>query len=127
MRGGPSIIGRARRLRRDTTGAERVLWDRLRNEQLGWRFRRQHPIPPYIVDFACIEAHLVVEADGGQHGRAGDHDTRDQTLRREGWRILRFWNDEIVENRTGVLQAIAAALGPLPAKEPPPQPSPARG
>jgi very-short-patch-repair endonuclease len=109
MRGGPSIIGRARRLRRDTTVAERVLWDRLRNEQLGWRFRRQHPIPPYIVDFACIEAHLVIETDGGQHGRAGDHDTRDQTLRREGWRILRFWNNEIVENRSGVLQMIAAA------------------
>ena len=57
MRGGPSIIGRARRLRRDTTDAERMLWAELRHDQLGWRFRRQHPMLPYIVDFACIGSH----------------------------------------------------------------------
>ena len=60
------MTGRARRLRRRTTDAERFLWDALRKDQLGWRFRRQHPIPPYVVDFACVEARLVIEADGGQ-------------------------------------------------------------
>jgi hypothetical protein len=56
MRGGTAMIGRARRLRRNTTEAERLLWDALRKDQLGWRFRRQHPIPPYVVDFAFVEA-----------------------------------------------------------------------
>lgn len=78
------MIGRARRLRRNTTEAERLLWDALRRDQVGWRFRRLHPIPLYVVDFACVEARLVVEADGGQHGRPGDHNTRDKTLRRGG-------------------------------------------
>ena len=120
MRGGPTMIGRARRLRRDTTGAEKLLWHVLRHDQLGWRFRRQHPIPPYVVDFACVEARLVVEADGGQHGRAGDHVTRDKTLHQGGWRVLRFWNNDILENREGVLQTIALTLGPHPAEKPPP-------
>jgi very-short-patch-repair endonuclease len=127
MRGGSSTIGRARRLRRDTTEAERLLWAGLRNDQLGWRFRRQHPIPPYIVDFACVEARLVVEADGGQNGRVGDHDTRDEMLRRSGWRVLRFWNNDILENRAGVQQTIAAALGPRLTESPHPDPPRARG
>src|SRR6516164_10299732 len=99
MRGGESMTGRARDLRQNMTEAERALWYGLRNDQLGWRFRRQHPIPPYIVDFACVEARLVVEADGGQHGRVGDHDARDRALREGGWQILRFWNNDIVQNR----------------------------
>jgi primosomal protein N' (replication factor Y) len=114
------MIGRARRLRRYTTEAERLLWDALRKDQLGWRFRRQHPIPPYVVDFACVEARLVIEADGGQHGRPGDHNVRDNALRRGGWRILRFWNNDILENRAGVLESIAVTLGPYMATEPPP-------
>ena len=119
MRGGPSIIGRAGRLRRDTTDAERMLWAELRHHQRGWRFRRQHPMLPYIVDFACIDARLVVEADGGQHERVGEHEARDRALRLNGWRVLRFWNNDIVENRPGVLQSIAAALGPHPDGGPP--------
>src|SRR5712675_1423387 len=124
MRGGPSIIGRARRLRREMTEAERMLWAELRHDQLGWRFRRQHPIPPYIVDFACIEARLIIEADGGQHERVGEHEARDRALRLNGWRVLRFWNNDndIVENRAGVLQSIAAALGPHPEIRPHPNP-----
>jgi very-short-patch-repair endonuclease len=112
------MIGRARRLRRNTTEPERLLWDALRKDQLGWRFRRQHPLPPYVVDFACVETRLVIEADGGQYGRPGDH-IRDNALRRDGWRALRFWND-IIENRAGVLESIAAKLGPYIATEPPP-------
>src|SRR5438552_728501 len=81
---------RVRGLRLDTTDAERMLWRGLRYEQLGWRFRRQHPIPPDVADFACPEAMLVVEADGGQHALPGEHELRDENLRRRGWRILRF-------------------------------------
>ena len=109
---------RVRRLRRDTTEAERVLWHELRLGRLGWRFRRQHAIPPYIVDFACLEARLVVEADGGQHALAGEHELRDEELRRKGWRILRFWNNDILENRNGVIETIAAALGFAPSPRP---------
>lgn len=127
MRGGPSMTGRARGLRRDTTEAERLLWQGLRNDQLGWRFRRQHPIPPYIVDFACVESRLVVEADGGQHNRGGDHDVRDAILAQGGWRVLRFWNNDILENRAGVLQVIADALGPVPESSPHPNPPPHAG
>jgi primosomal protein N' (replication factor Y) len=92
------------------TDAERALRQGLRHGQLGRRFRRQHPIPPYIVDFACLEVKLVVEADGGQHSLAGEHERRDKDLRSSGWQVLRFWNNEILENRAGVLQTIAAAL-----------------
>ena len=121
------MIGRARRLRRNTTEAERLLWGELRNDQLGWRFRREHPILPYTVDFACVEARLVVEADGGQHERTGDHEMRDRALRQNGWRILRFWNNDIVENRAGILQIIAATLASRPAMGPHPNPPPHAG
>ena len=114
MRGGPLITGRARDLRRNMTEVERVLWHELRLGRLGWRFRRQHAIPPYIVDFACLETRLVVEADGGQHTLANEHELGDEALRRKGWRVLRFWNNDILENRAGVLQTIAAALGSPP-------------
>jgi very-short-patch-repair endonuclease len=127
MRGGLMLKKRAQRLRADMTDAEQILWQELRRWRLGWRFRRQFPVPPYVVDFACIEARLIVEADGGQHARPGDHDERDSRLSREGWRVLRFWNNDIVANRPGVLQTIAAALGPPHARKPPPQPSPTCG
>src|SRR5437763_6267447 len=124
MRGGSSIKTNARGLRRNMTDAEQVLWKELRKHQLGWRFRRQFPIPPYIVDFACIEARLIVEADGGRHGRPGDHDLRDNELRRRGWRVLRFWNNEILANRQGVLRTIAEMLGPRRERSPHPNPPP---
>jgi very-short-patch-repair endonuclease len=108
-RGGPSLTKRSQRLRRNMTEAERALWRELRHDRLGCCFRRQHPIPPYIVDFVCLEATLVVEADGGQHADSRDQQ-RDTYLRRQGWRILRFWNNNVLENRAGVLQTIAAAL-----------------
>jgi primosomal protein N' (replication factor Y) len=119
MRGGRAMTARARTLRSNLTDAERVLWRQLRQRQLGWRFRRQYPIPPYIVDFACIEARLIVEADGGQHARAGDHERRDERLIAQGWRILRLWNNDILRNRAGVLQVISEALGPHPNPPPP--------
>jgi very-short-patch-repair endonuclease len=127
MRGGLVMTSRARKLRGNLTDAERVLWRELRQHQLGWRFRRQFPIPPYVADFACIEARLIVEVDGGQHARPGDHDRRDARLRAQGWRVLRFWNNDILGNRAGVLQTIAEALGPARESSPHPNPPPLAG
>jgi len=107
MRGGPAMRTLARQLRGNMTDAEQALWRALRRSSLGWRFRRQFPIPPYIVDFACIEARLIIEADGGQHNEPGEHDDRDAKLIASGWHILRFWNNDVLENRAGVLQRIA--------------------
>jgi very-short-patch-repair endonuclease len=115
---------RARRLRHDQTETESVLWRALRGEQLlGHKFSRQQTIGPYIVDFVDVGTKLIVELDGGQHADAVDYDAkRDAWLTSEGFRILRFWNNEVLENLEGVLMNIAAALSP------PPQPlSPARG
>ena len=113
-----TLRDRARQLRREPTEAENRLWSILRARQLeGAHFRRQHPIPPYVADFACVTARLVVEVDGGQHGTADA--ARDAYMTRHGWRVLRFWNNEVLENLDGVAQRIAELL------QPPPQPSPA--
>jgi very-short-patch-repair endonuclease len=101
----------SRRLRRDSTNAERILWQRLRANTFGVRFRRQHPIPPYIADFAAPTIRLVIEVDGGQHGGAADAE-RDATMTAAGWRIMRFWNNEVHDNLEGCLQRIAAAVAP---------------
>jgi len=127
MRGGITMTPRARQLRRDMTAAERLLWDQLRYRRLGWRFRRQHSIPPYVVDFACVEAKLIVEADGGQHDPLGDDEKRDDRLHRMGWRILRFWNNEIFDNLEGVLEAIVNALNSTRRVSPHPDPPPRAG
>jgi len=108
---------RARHLRKLPTEIENRLWYFLRRRQLGGhRFRRQHPIGPYIVDFICLERHLVVEVDGGQHAERQDHDTaRDVWLGQHGYRVLRFWNIDVIENCEGVLDTVLDALGgPLP-------------
>jgi len=105
-------IENARRLRRDATDAERRLWYFLRNRQLdGHRFRRQVPLGPYIADFACIASRLVVELDGGQHVEAAAPD-RLRTLRFEsaGYRVLRFWNNDVMQQTTAVLETIRSTL-----------------
>jgi len=104
------MTNRAQTLRRNSTDAERALWRALQRRQLGRRFRRQLPIGPYIVDFACVEARLIVEVDGGQHAAPGDHDRRDAFLLSKGYQILRFWNNEVLQNRDGVLQRIVEML-----------------
>ncbi|HEU4857931.1 MAG TPA: DUF559 domain-containing protein [Rhodanobacteraceae bacterium] len=104
--------GFARRLRRDMTDAERRLWHYLRRRQLlGFRFRRQFPIGPYIVDFACLEAKLVIEVDGSQHFDAAGDIARTQRLHEHGCRVLRFWNNDVLIRTQQVLAAIHDALG----------------
>ena len=103
---------RARKLRQNQTEAEKLLWSRLRRRQMaGVRFRRQVPIGPYIVDFASHEAKLVIEVDGGQHDRDSDAEkARTERIERDGYRVLRFWNNEVLGNIDGVVQTIEAEL-----------------
>lgn len=102
---------RARELRKDMTPAERRLWAQLRQRQLeGFRFRRQHPIGPYITDFACLEAGVIVEVDGGQHLDSDTDVARDAFLRSHGFCILRFWNNEVMANLSGVYALIVRCL-----------------
>lgn len=106
---------RARSLRRDLTDAERIIWNALRAHRLnGASFRRQTPVGPYIVDFVCHEAKLIIEIDGGQHFEAQHIErdaARDAFLNAKGYRVLRYNNHDVMTNRTGVLESIAAALG----------------
>jgi formamidopyrimidine-DNA glycosylase len=107
-------VARARELREATTDAEKKLWRRIRSRQLlGTKFRRQHPIGDYIVDFYCDEARLAIELDGGQHASSSDYDSaRTEELERRGIRVLRFWNNEVLRNLDGVLLRIAEAVHP---------------
>ena len=102
---------RARQLRIDMTDAERRLWAALRGRRLsGYKFRRQHPLGPYILDFACIGHRLVIEADGGQHADSAGDARRTKWLERRGWCVLRFWNNEVLANSEGVQEAILQVL-----------------
>jgi very-short-patch-repair endonuclease len=103
------LTKRAREMRRQPTEAERRLWSRLRSSGLGVRFVRQRPIGPYIADFACRAARLIVELDGGQHGTDYDQ-RRDSYLASKGWRVIRFWNPDVLSNTEGVLEMIRLAL-----------------
>lgn len=107
----PKTQHRARALRNEPTDCERKLWQFLRLRQLdGFRFRRQVPIGHYIADFACVEAKLVVELDGGQH-QDSEHDVRrDAELRRQGFRVLRFWNNQVLQETAAVLEQILRVL-----------------
>jgi len=103
---------RARRLRREQTDAEKKLWVRLRSRQLGdFKFRRQFVIGPFITDFCCFEQRLVVELDGGQHADQSDADRRrSDFLLSRGYRVLRFWDNQVMENIDSVLEQILLAL-----------------
>jgi very-short-patch-repair endonuclease len=114
----------ARRLRREATDVERKLWSRLRNRQLAnYKFRFQATIGPYVVDFLCAEKRLIVELDGGQHNPRVDA-TRSTFLESQGYVLSRFWNNEVVENLDGVLQAIGNRLAELPWVHDSPSPNP---
>ena len=146
----PQTLQNAQTLRETRTDAEGLLWHYLRDKQLdGYKFRRQQPIGPYIVDFACMPHKLLIELDGSQHADQHTYDQkRDAFLREQGYTILRFWNNEVFDHCVEVLESIYAALhhhsplegesasqGRQPAGEPvggdelvghppPPQPSP---
>ncbi len=111
----------AHRMRTEPTDAERVLWQRLRHDivLVGSHFRRQALVGPYIVDFASRKAKLVIELDGGQHDepRAADA-TRTRHIEAAGYRILRFWNNDVLGNLDGVLNEIQCALTPTPDPSP---------
>ena len=108
-------VVRSRQLRRDSTPAEKHLWRALRQSFPQARFRRQVPLGPYFADFCSHGAKLVVEADGGQHADAAEYDeTRTRFMNTEGYRVLRFWNNEVLQNTDGVLRVISDHLPPSP-------------
>lgn len=104
------------------TNVERLLWQRLRDRQLGgYKFRRQHPIGPFFVDFVCLEKKLVIEVDGGQHAKNVEADVkRSYYLKERGYRVLRFWNNEVLEESESVLSVILSSV----LKDDPPHPDP---
>ena len=115
----------AKHLRQNMTDAEQLLWRHLRAHRFdGQKFRRQQPIGPYVVDFVNFSAHVIVEADGGQHLDSAQDVARDAWLRQQGFRVLRFWNHDILQRTEAVLEAIWNALREAPLS---PNPSPARG
>lgn len=116
----PVMIARAKALRSNMTEAEKKLWYYLRVKNLGCKFRRQHTISNYIVDFVSIQKKIVIELDGGQHALSEEADARrDAFLHRRGYQVLRFWNHEVMTNIDGVLYVIHRAVqadgDPLPA------------
>jgi very-short-patch-repair endonuclease len=108
----PLALQRATALRSNLTEAERHLWQHLRHKQIvDAKFRRQFPVGPYIADFACIAAKVIIELDGGQHQDQHTRDAaRDAYLKQQGYLVLRFWNNEAFTNTQGVLEVILKTL-----------------
>lgn len=117
------VTNNARALRKNMTDVEQLLWYKIRSRQLqNFRFRRQHPIGQYIVDFICLETKLIIELDGSQHveDQKNNDSIRDLWLTQQGFKVLRFWNNDVLSNMDGVLITICQYL-------PPSQPSPLKG
>jgi len=129
--GSSTSVARARALRVDLTKAERKLWYALRDRRFaGYKFRRQVPIGPYIADFICYSPRLVIEVDGGQHAGSARDARRDRWFAQNGFRVLRFWNNDVLQNLEGVWTVIFEAVQqatPHPARAARGHPSPARG
>lgn len=119
------MLNLAKNLRSNQTEAERKLWYYLRAHRfMGLKFKRQKPIGRFIVDFVCVEHRLIIEVDGGQHADQTKKDQhRDTWLRRQGYTVLRFWNNEVMQETEGVLEQIRLALPVSPS----PCPSPTSG
>ena len=111
-----TLLSHARELRKNATDAEQLLWKILRNRQIeDLKFRRQHPVTPYVVDFFCHEANLIIELDGGQHNgteQQSKDEQRTQFLESKGYRVLRFWNHDILQHTEAVVQTILQTLTP---------------
>lgn len=119
----PEMLDNAKALRSNQTDAEQRLWYHLRAHRfMGLKFKRQKPLGRYIVDFVCLERRLIIELDGGQHAEQAAYDQhRDAWLRSQGYTVLRFWNNEVMQQLEGVLEQIRGTLSLSPA------PSPASG
>jgi very-short-patch-repair endonuclease len=101
----------ARAMRNDSTKAENMLWQQLRNRQMeGHKFRRQVPVDGYILDFVCVEVRLVIEVDGSQHAESRRDEERDAYFRAQGFQVIRFWNEEIEKGLDFVCRSILVAL-----------------
>ena len=107
-----NLTNKARSLRKNQTDVEQLLWKQLRNRNLSnYKFRRQFPIEPYIADFACLELKLIIELDGGQHAnRINYDDQRSLFLEQRGFKVIRFWNNDVIDNTVGVLETIRLAV-----------------
>ncbi len=117
-------LERARALRGDSTGAERLIWSRVRRNRLGVTFRRQQPIGPYIADFVCFKARLIIEIDGGQHSQQLERDQeRTSYLRSQGFEVARFWNNEALQ-QTGAVEEVIRYVVERRLQTPSPQSSP---
>jgi very-short-patch-repair endonuclease len=110
-RSNPKTMHNAGKLRKDPTPAERKLWSKIRDDQLGVNFRRQHAVGNYIPDFVCIEKKLIIELDGSQHLEQEEYDEdRTKYLESLGYRVLRFWNSAVIKSIDGVILAIIHAM-----------------
>lgn len=107
----PKIMRQAGELRKESTPAEQKLWSKIRDEQLGVKFRRQHAVGNYIPDFCSPKAKLVIELDGSQHLEQEEYDKeRTEFLEAQGYKVIRFWNNDVMNNIEGVILAIMNAL-----------------
>jgi very-short-patch-repair endonuclease len=125
-------VAQAKKLRSNMTDAERRLWYRLRAHRFdGHKFKRQVPVGPYVVDFACLGRKLIVEVDGGQHAESQSDVTRDAYLKSLGFGVLRFWNNDVLKNTQGALEVILSTLEESPSpgalRAPPSPPAGERG
>ena len=110
-RSNPNTRTRAIELRKELTPAEGKLWSRIRNDQLGVNFRRQHAVGNYIPDFCSPKARLIIELDGSQHLEQEEYDTdRTRYLESQGYKVIRFWNNDVMNNIEGVILAIMCVL-----------------
>jgi very-short-patch-repair endonuclease len=115
-----TLLKRSRQMRKDSTPAEIRLWSHLRMKNVdGARFRRQYPIEGFIVDFCCLKDHLIVEVDGSQHAESVTYDDeRTRLLERQGFRVLRFWNGDVMQNVDAMVEVIFEALRAGPGSTP---------
>src|SRR6185503_2282669 len=118
QRSNPKTRGRAVELRKESTPAERKLWSRIRNDQLGVTFRRQHAVGNYIADFCSPKAKLIIELDGSQHLEQEEYDEeRTKYLEMLGYKVIRFWNNDVTNNIEGVILVIIHAMEDEASKE----------